>query len=416
MATSDEIPRIARLLEARKYQYDYCSLSLALTPTDTKPMLLRGAIRFAKNPRPQEGSLEYDSLILQRWCMSPEEGLSLVTNLHSGQLADSSRFRIQKPYDSVVRYESYPNLPNRSNSPEIGDEWPAVVYVIKYAQQIANDPRGPLLKPGLPVASDPRWLIAKWLGVNADALDCRNGVVVILPDFRARISGVRIGEEQVEVKVATHHLALPEVVTKVEVGFGNEAREADTMRNKNSFKFSVDEKDQVFNIYLLNKNTGEPLDWIIVNLGWIGREEKVEFSVPSQQIERLIDDGESESLEFKSEVGNGEEVVESILAFANTCDGLILIGVEDDGAIIGVENPGKEEERILNIVEGKCDPPVTNLKFEHVQIDDKQVLQVFVSKGSNPPYVHRDKGVVYLRRNATDRRARRVELESLFRR
>ena len=46
---------------------------------------------------------------------------------------------------------------------------------------------------------------------------------------------------------------------------------------------------------------------------------------------------ESETLEFKSEIGN--DICKEIVAFANTRGGEIWIGVADDGTVIGVSDP-----------------------------------------------------------------------------
>lgn len=51
-------------------------------------------------------------------------------------------------------------------------------------------------------------------------------------------------------------------------------------------------------------------------------------------IARLIKQNESETLEFKRSFGR--ESIESLVAFANTGGGTLLIGVTDDGDVCGV--------------------------------------------------------------------------------
>src|SRR3989338_3225773 len=52
-------------------------------------------------------------------------------------------------------------------------------------------------------------------------------------------------------------------------------------------------------------------------------------------LSRLIRQGESETLEFKQTFGR--EVIETVCAFANSHGGAVLIGIDDRGAVKGVQ-------------------------------------------------------------------------------
>jgi ATP-dependent DNA helicase RecG len=58
-----------------------------------------------------------------------------------------------------------------------------------------------------------------------------------------------------------------------------------------------------------------------------------------REIDKLIHEGESEKLEFKSSFDR--EAIETLVAFANSSGGFMLVGVQDDGVICGV-TIGKE--------------------------------------------------------------------------
>ncbi len=61
---------------------------------------------------------------------------------------------------------------------------------------------------------------------------------------------------------------------------------------------------------------------------------------------QLIKQGEGQTVEFKREFTT--DVGKEIVAFANTDGGVIIIGVDDDGRIVGVEGkPRKIEERVI---------------------------------------------------------------------
>lgn len=56
----------------------------------------------------------------------------------------------------------------------------------------------------------------------------------------------------------------------------------------------------------------------------------------SKDIQKLIESGESETLEFKSRFPSDHIIARVLSAFANTKGGLLLIGVNDDGTIKGL--------------------------------------------------------------------------------
>ena len=58
-------------------------------------------------------------------------------------------------------------------------------------------------------------------------------------------------------------------------------------------------------------------------------------------IQKLIEKGESQTLDFKFEVSDSRKIARTFSAFANTDGGTLLIGVKDNGAIAGVRT---EEE------------------------------------------------------------------------
>ena len=54
-----------------------------------------------------------------------------------------------------------------------------------------------------------------------------------------------------------------------------------------------------------------------------------------EQLTSLIKQGESHTLEFKKSTANLQSAFETICAFLNGDGGIVLIGVTDDGQLIG---------------------------------------------------------------------------------
>ncbi len=73
-------------------------------------------------------------------------------------------------------------------------------------------------------------------------------------------------------------------------------------------------------------------------------------------IRGLIDEGEHEHQDFKYAISDARKIARSISAFANNDGGRLLVGVKDNGSIVGIPN---EEDiyMIEHAAEAYCYPP-----------------------------------------------------------
>ncbi len=126
----------------------------------------------------------------------------------------------------------------------------------------------------------------------------------------------------------------------------------------------------------------------------------------------LINKGENYHLEFKLEEENNEDFAKTMVCFANTDGGKILIGVDDSANIVGVSDVDKVMLRLDDIAINLCDPPITILQ-ESVNIDDKFVVIVHIEKGSQRPYRTKS-GQYYVRASNRCRQPSREELLRIF--
>ncbi len=73
-----------------------------------------------------------------------------------------------------------------------------------------------------------------------------------------------------------------------------------------------------------------------------------------EKLNALIEQGEGETLEFKTAFGN--ETIETLVAFANQKGGKVLIGVADNGRIVGVSISQETVQNWVNEVKTKTIP------------------------------------------------------------
>ncbi|MCI9515024.1 MAG: AAA family ATPase [Oscillospiraceae bacterium] len=108
--------------------------------------------------------------------------------------------------------------------------------------------------------------------------------------------------------------------------------------------------------------------------------------------------------EFKREYT--EDIKKTVIAFANTKGGEILIGVEDDGTVIGVPDVDGTMLKVTNALRDSIKPDITMfLLCEKREMNGKDVVAVSVQKGTACPYYLAAKGLrpegVFVRQGAS---------------
>ncbi len=74
------------------------------------------------------------------------------------------------------------------------------------------------------------------------------------------------------------------------------------------------------------------------------------------KIAEAIARGEGPRLDFKRDLSSSKSVLRDIVAFANTAGGTVVVGLEDDGSVVGVADPLREEERLSNRISDGIEP------------------------------------------------------------
>jgi len=132
----------------------------------------------------------------------------------------------------------------------------------------------------------------------------------------------------------------------------------------------------------------------------------------SSRIENLIAQGENGAVEFKTADVRPEGLAREVTAFSNTNGGTVLIGIADNGCVVGVSSRENIEEWAANVVRNNI-VPSTNPEIQLVSCKGKQVLCIEVSRGVNKPYQTID-GKYWVRVGSTNRMATKEELSRLF--
>ena len=132
----------------------------------------------------------------------------------------------------------------------------------------------------------------------------------------------------------------------------------------------------------------------------------------------LLKRSESKTLEFKRDLSSPDSVLRTIVAFANTAGGVLLLGVEDATRNVrGVAEPLAMEERLANLISDSVLPRLIP-DIEILPWRRNHVLAVQVHPSPGRPHYLTSAGLeggVYVRVGSTNRRAGRELIDELRR-
>ncbi len=133
-------------------------------------------------------------------------------------------------------------------------------------------------------------------------------------------------------------------------------------------------------------------------------------------IRELLNRPESKTLEFKQDLSSLQPIIKTIVAFANTAGGILVVGGSPEGTLVGLEDVLSAEEKMANVIAENVCPPILP-EIEITTVNGKNLLIVRVAFGRGPFYVKRlgKPGGVYIRLGSTSRPSGPELLEELER-
>jgi ATP-dependent DNA helicase RecG len=128
-------------------------------------------------------------------------------------------------------------------------------------------------------------------------------------------------------------------------------------------------------------------------------------------LSRLLKEGESDQLEFKSQF-NIEGIASTICGFLNAKGGRLILGINDKKKAVGIENYETVIQKLSNFLYSEIVPSsIISLRKE--TYEDKVVILIEVIEGNKKPYSIKNK--TYLRIGSNTRLASEDEMSFLIR-
>ncbi len=136
------------------------------------------------------------------------------------------------------------------------------------------------------------------------------------------------------------------------------------------------------------------------------------------KLDHLLQSQEGKCLEFKRDLSSPANIMKTLVAFANTAGGVMLVGVDDDHTVVGIPgNPLDEEERLSNMIADSITPRLIP-NIELLPSNNLTLLAVEVFPSQLRPHHLKQKGEqqgVFVRLGSTNRQADLQLVEELKR-
>lgn len=127
-------------------------------------------------------------------------------------------------------------------------------------------------------------------------------------------------------------------------------------------------------------------------------------------LDKMIAEGEHLHQDFKYFLSDARKIARSVAAFANTDGGRLLIGVKDNGKVVGIKN-----EEDIHMIEAAaqvfCKPEV-DYQPRIWEYGSRRVLEIWIEPSSRAPHTAPDengKPTVYIRKADENKVASAVE-------
>lgn len=97
------------------------------------------------------------------------------------------------------------------------------------------------------------------------------------------------------------------------------------------------------------------------------------------EMREFVDKRETQNVEFKESLKLKEEIGKTVSAFSNSDGGVVLVGVFDDGRILGVDIGNNTLEELANYIKRNTDPQIfPSVKVQ--EVGEKNVVKLSVTE------------------------------------
>lgn len=409
------IDELNQMLSERGKQYGEVLVRLAIGREKDELKVSFGRIDFLFNGEssPEEKTYDYSNFVLIQFAKKASDIPGFLNDLMEGKTFNTTLLsNIKCDFEKNIYWDSE-EIPSGTPWGYIKSEFPSQYY----SSRLTNhniDARLVLAGKNLRPYPNASYAVIEFLELHmrdgwGKYLN-ENKFVVVAPDFRARIRDMTIARSKVKITVDCKNIEERKVFSQFYLD--GDAKTDVPIVNHGSEVESSREVDEIMAV-ILDRESGEILDYKKYELRWSEADSSILREDPEDVVKEWINRGENEFVEFKEVLKHADDVMKTVVAFANTKGGVIILGVKDDGSIVGTEESVESvNKRFGDMVSSKCDPPI-NFTVKRVKFDNKGIIYIKIPKGTSKLYSVTN-GPIYVRRGATDIFIKTSEINELF--
>lgn len=405
---------LLELIKNNEKAYAGIELSLAIESREGKNILYRGRVDFIHHTETLKNEVTYDYgiAILAKRNLTLSEFYKFIDSLDSKivDIKDLKQIEIGDSFDNTVY-----SIPSKYHYREIVPDWAVKDFLFQGNRntsiQILNSS---LVKPNCPTYPTFSEATSSFLKLTSQYFNNQpHGLQILVPDYSARLKKLILSEKNITVEIEVRESELKELLLKLYAKKENEEFVPNDFEIKsNNIEINLPFSPDELSLYLVNKNSEKVIDYVQFGGYHTDRYEGIEIKTPIDVIENLISQGENSHVEFKREFSK-DEFLETVVAFANSGKGRIIIGVDNRSNIVGIfDDFSRLEQRIRGTISGNCEPKIVP-EIEEVDYNGKPLMIVTIKEGTDKPYLVRNKSP-YVRVHEDDIPMSRVELDKIY--
>lgn len=282
-------------------------------------------------------------------------------------------------------------------------QWPTKVYILyNNVHDVCNsgyfnESRLPLpIIKEQPIMSTIQEAISWWFDKDKNeelSQIVNNGIILFFPEYRARIKNIKLTKNNIVINIGINsNINLNDLKGKYFLKYNDKSYDFGDIEFKTT-EYVIDINQSMERFYFVIYDIMNPLsrlerldyrdfDWNYSRYPYFGNRQLLDIEIENTDenyIEYLISTGENERIEYKVEIDGKDpkEFLESVCSFLNTKGGNILIGVDNNSNIKGIDEEKIESyrQKIFNLIDFHIEPSDfnDNILIQDVKYKDKKI-------------------------------------------
>ncbi len=419
---------IKEILELNKQYYNNVSIRCAVIRDEKEPSHFLNALCIIK-VLPHDivykkchDEIYNDIFLLEEW-LTVDEFLKFIDLFKTGIInIKNYEIYIDKVYLNQFRFLHEPNW---------SESFPGYLYTTIRGRSNIFLAHDPLLDQKYPFYPNYATAIASWCEVPnlRDYLDVNIGTIsIFLPELRAYFESLKYDPDKkiLNIKISQRSRNLLFLKGAYNSHHGYQQIDSKVEKNKLTIPIIEEVADHLdeFELYLIEEKNNI-LDYHKENRFSSFERIKViriPIIIPEANIiTKAIMTGENEMIEFKPYIEKGEnkinEIIETVIAFANTRGGSIFLGINKYAIPEGIENDIKRKikgphnkydivlQEYIGYLRKEISDKINSLpeyKIEYYSEDEHDFVIIEVKEGEDKPYANIQTKEIYIRRGSNN--------------